>query len=172
MEDLPVDDAPLAAEMQHEPEANDDPQDPLDPSIDEETDAIEAPVADPTADMDDMNDQGAATHHNEDDIDNPPPADADADDDSDILSEVDEAQFEDFDPNAIAITEKPGIIDAEGVALLGKHKRKRQDGEIVKKKKKKRVHRPEQPESREPVEEIPLTAEERMYFHITVSNSH
>lgn len=68
---------------------------------------------------------------------------ADMDDVSDnesILSDVDEAQFEDFDPNQIAIEERPAIaVDEENVKLLGRHKRKRDgeaDGEGGKKKKK------------------------------------
>ena len=76
-----------------------------------------------------------------------PPAanpEADADDDlsdaDSILSDVDEAQFEDFDPNQITIEERPAIaVDEDNVKLLGRHKRKRDadgaDGEGKKKKK-------------------------------------
>ena len=58
-----------------------------------------------------------------------------------ILSDVDEAQFEDFDPNQIAIEERPAIaVDEDNVKLLGRHKRKRDtegvEGEGKKKKKK------------------------------------
>lgn len=74
-----------------------------------------APAANPTADMDDL-------------------SDADS-----ILSDVDEAQFEDFDPNQITIEERPAIaVDEDNVKLLGRHKRKRDgevDGEGKKKKK-------------------------------------
>jgi transcription factor SPN1 len=65
--------------------------------------------------------------------------DAFSDDDS-ALSEVDEAQFEDFDPANIAIEERPAIaVDEETVKLLARHKRKRDgevDGEGAKKKRK------------------------------------
>ncbi|KAL9131744.1 MAG: hypothetical protein Q9217_000419 [Psora testacea] len=58
-----------------------------------------------------------------------------------ILSDVDEAQFEDFDPNQITIEDRPAIVvDEDNVKLLGRHKRKRDtegaDGEGKKKKKK------------------------------------
>lgn len=57
-------------------------------------------------------------------------------DDSDadsILSEIDEAQFDDFDPNQITVDERPAIaIDEDNVKLLGRHKRKPQkDGDYV-----------------------------------------
>lgn len=64
----------------------------------------------------------------------------DISDNESILSDVDEAQFEDFDPNQIAIEERPAIaVDEDNVKLLGRHKRKRDgeaDGEGGKKKKK------------------------------------
>ncbi|BDD59724.1 Transcription factor iws1 [Monascus purpureus] len=52
-------------------------------------------------------------------------------DDESILSEVDEAQFEDFDPENVAIEERPTLdIDEDNLKLIGRHKRKRiQDGE-------------------------------------------
>ena len=76
----------------------------------------DAPASNPGADMDDLSDNDS------------------------ILSDVDEAQFEDFDPNQIAIEERPAIaVDEDNVKLLGRHKRKRDgeaDGEGGKKKKK------------------------------------
>ena len=72
------------------------------------------------------------------------------DDNSDnesILSDVDEAQFEDFDPNQIAIEERPAIaVDEDNVKLLGRHKRKR-DGEADEEgsKKKKKEGKREKP---------------------------
>ena len=75
-----------------------------------------APAANPTADMDELSDNDS------------------------ILSDVDEAQFEDFDPAALDIDERPALdVDEDNVKLLGRHKRKRDgdvDGEGVKKKKK------------------------------------
>ncbi len=74
------------------------------------------PTGNPNADMDDLSDNDS------------------------ILSDVDEAQFEDFDPNQIAIEERPAIaVDEDNVKLLGRHKRKRDgeaDGGAGRKKKK------------------------------------
>lgn len=60
-----------------------------------------------------------------------PTPNADDDDLSDndsILSDVDEAQFEDFDPANVAI-DRPALLVHEGnLKLIGRHKRKR-DGE-------------------------------------------
>ena len=73
-------------------------------------------------------------------MDNPKADIEDVSDNESILSDVDEAQFEDFDPNQIAIEERPAIaVDEDNVKLLGRHKRKRDgevDGEGGKKKKK------------------------------------
>ena len=100
------------------PEAGHDPGDPNQPMY-QDHDAPSAPIADPTADMDD-----------------------DVSDNDSVLSEVDEAQFEDFDPANVAIDDRPQIaVDEDTVKLLGRHKRKRPtdgdvDGEGGKKKKK------------------------------------
>ena len=73
-----------------------------------------------------------------------PGADIDNDlsDNDSLLSDVDEAQFEDFDPNQITIEERPAIaVDEDNVKLIGRHKRRREgdamqvDGEAKKKKK-------------------------------------
>ena len=97
------------------PEAGHDPDDPNQPTEDFQ-DPPAAPISNPRADMDDLSDNES------------------------ILSDVDEAQFEDFDPNQIAIEERPAIaVDEDNVKLLGRHKRKRDaeaDGEGTKKKKK------------------------------------
>ena len=73
-------------------------------------------------------------------ISNPAADPDDLSDDESILSDVDEAQFEDFDPNLIAIEERPAIaVDEDNVKLIGRHKRKRDaaaDTEGGKKKKK------------------------------------
>lgn len=74
-----------------------------------------APAEDPGADMDNLSDNDS------------------------ILSDVDEAQFEDFDPNQIAIEERPAIaVDEDNVKLLGRHKRKRAEGEAEGEKTKKK----------------------------------
>ena len=96
------------------PEGLNDPGDTNAPLYQDE-DPPAAPVADPTADMDDISDNDS------------------------VLSEVDEAQFEDFDPTNIAIEDRPAIaVDEDTVKLLGRHKRKRDadDGDVVKKKRK------------------------------------
>jgi len=97
------------------PEALNDPTDPNDPDR-QDADPPSAPIGDPTRDMD-----------------------ADSDNES-ILSDIDEAQFEDFDPANISIEDRPAIaVDEDNVRLLGRHKRKREDGgegEVTKKKKK------------------------------------
>ncbi|OJJ49848.1 hypothetical protein ASPZODRAFT_128393 [Penicilliopsis zonata CBS 506.65] len=56
---------------------------------------------------------------------------AEPSDDESLLSEVDEAQFEDFDPENVDIEDRPQLaIDEENLKLIGRHKRKRlEDGE-------------------------------------------
>ncbi|KAL8688091.1 MAG: hypothetical protein Q9218_005908 [Villophora microphyllina] len=112
MEDLsPTSDSPPLSPL---PEGLNDPGDTNAPLYQDEDPPV-APVADPTADMDDLSDNDS------------------------VLSEVDEAQFEDFDPTNIAIEDRPAIaVDEDNVKLLGRHKRKRdgEDGEAPKKKKK------------------------------------
>ncbi|KAJ9297314.1 hypothetical protein DTO271G3_4607 [Paecilomyces variotii] len=65
-------------------------------------------------------------------------------DDESVLSEVDEAQFEDFDPDNVAIEERPALaIDEENLKLIGRHKRKRdgEEGERPKRKEGRRKKR-------------------------------
>lgn len=69
--------------------------------------------------LDDLNDEGG------DGV-----ADAGLSDDESVLSEVDEAQFEDFNPDDVDIEDRPALdVDAENLKLIGRHKRKRRDGE-------------------------------------------
>ncbi len=61
-------------------------------------------------------------------------------DDESVLSEVDEAQFEDFDAANIAIDDRPALeADEDNLKLIGRHKRKRpaegEDGARKKKRK-------------------------------------
>lgn len=52
----------------------------------------------------------------------------DISDDESILSEVDEAQFEDFNPENVDVEDRPQLaIDEENLKLIGRHKRKRTD---------------------------------------------
>ena len=72
--------------------------------------------------------------------------DDDLSDNDSILSDVDEAQFEDFDPNQITIEERPAIaVDEDNVKLLGRHKRKRDEGDGEGRKKKKKEGKREKP---------------------------
>ncbi|KAL1862406.1 Transcription factor iws1 [Paecilomyces lecythidis] len=69
---------------------------------------------------------------------------ADLSDDESVLSEVDEAQFEDFDPENVAIDDRPALaIDEENLKLIGRHKRKRdgEDGERPKRREGRRKKR-------------------------------
>lgn len=105
------------------PEAGNDPEEPGYPTYQDE-DPPAAPIGNPTA--------------------NP----EDDDDNESVLSDIDEAQFEDFDPANIAIEDRPAIaVDEDNVRLLGRHKRKRDDGEddAEGKKKKKREGRRDKP---------------------------
>lgn len=120
-----------------------DPQDRLRPEIEEENSAPTPPLADPYQDPDatevqpDVDAIGLDADAEQNDA-----APAPDSDDESVLSEIDEAQFEDFDPAAIAIEERPVPIDDTNVGLLGKHKRKRLEGEEPEKSKKKKLKKP------------------------------
>lgn len=58
---------------------------------------------------------------------------ANSDHDSEVLSEVDEDQFEDYDPETANIEDRPVDIDEDVARTLKASKRKRADGETVKK---------------------------------------
>lgn len=65
---------------------------------------------------------------------------ADLSDDDSVLSDVDAAQFDDFDLANVAIDDRPALaIDEENLKLVGRHKRRRteedDDGQRKKKKK-------------------------------------
>ncbi|GAM83609.1 hypothetical protein ANO11243_015970 [Dothideomycetidae sp. 11243] len=128
MEDLEGVDSPPVSNGDL-PEANNDPKDPLRPEVEEEDAAKTPPVAAPTMDMEKDSDENEAD-----------PLGGFDDDSDDALSEIDDAQFADFDPDAIAIDERR-VVDASDVALLGKHKRKRDEGEGEPKKKRKEGRR-------------------------------
>jgi transcription factor SPN1 len=101
------------------PQALDDPADPLNPDIEEENEP-DAPISAPTQDVE-------ATE-NKDDLS----------DDESVLSDIDEAQFGEFDADAVAIEERPIAVDENNIALIGTHKRKRAEGEEGEGRKKKR----------------------------------
>lgn len=130
MEDLPIDGVSVSSTTL--PEAGHDAQDPLRPESEEENSAATPPSNEPHQDIKLAEDKLELS-----------------DDDSD-LSDIDEAQFEDFDPNAIAI-DRPVAVDESNVGLIGVHKRKRaDDGDALKKKKKKEGKR-EKPKKRRQV---------------------
>lgn len=134
MEDLPsAEGSPVQSPL---PEALNDENDPLRPEIDEEDATRTPPIGAPEEDMELAEDKDELS-----------------DDDSD-LSEIDEAQFDDFDPNAVAIEERPVAVDENNIGLIGVHKRKRTEGEEEERKKKKREGRREKPKkSRKPRED-------------------
>ncbi|KAK2745280.1 Transcription factor iws1 [Myotisia sp. PD_48] len=69
---------------------------------------------------------------------------ADLSDDESVLSDVDEAQFENFDPENLAIEDRPALaIDEENLKLVGRHKRRRTEEEESQRKKKKKEGRRE-----------------------------
>lgn len=81
---------------------------------------------------------------------------ADLSDNDSVLSDVDEAQFEDFDPANIAIDERPIAVDEQNVKLLGRHKRKRDgevDGEKPKKKKEGKREKPKKSRKKRDVDD-------------------
>lgn len=86
-------------------------------------------LTDPTAEAkeltEDVDDElHAADDDDEDDDDK-------LSDDESILSEVDEAQFDNFDPENVDVEDRPQLaIDEDNLKLIGRHKRKRtEDGE-------------------------------------------
>lgn len=82
----------------------------------------EPPAANPTLDMDDEDNAGGALSDLESD-----------------LSEVDEAEFADFDPTAVALEDRPQVdIDEDVVKTLKASKKKRTDGAPKKPKEGKR----------------------------------
>lgn len=105
---------------------------------------------DPTRPLQDLQDPPAVP-------DGPPTADMDDFSENDsVLSDVDEAQFEDFDPNQIAIEERPAIaVDEDNVKLLGRHKRKHGevDGEAKKKRKEGKREKPKKVRKRQDSDE-------------------
>jgi transcription factor SPN1 len=156
MEDLEQPEIPTINSFGDEPQANNDPNDPLRPDIEEEDNAGGTPpMADPHADTETREDamptRGAGEGVDEE-ADARKPAHADEravndDDDNDDeseLEELDEQEFADFDATALNIPDKPIEVDESNVALLGVHKRKRtaeEEAERERKKKKKEKKR-------------------------------
>lgn len=135
MEDVqtPPEDAPVQTPVL--PEGNADPEDPLNPEVEEENNP-DAPIGYAQEDVE-------LTGENEIDKDG-----LDDGDNESELSDVDEAQFEDFDPANIAIEDRPVDVDASNVNQLKAGKRKRDDGDDAPKKKKKEGRRDKPKKSR------------------------
>ena len=166
MEDLEGAPGSPALQYGEEPQGLNDPGDPLNPGIEEEA-RPNAPLGDPTADVDAFEDEEApetvqqieyAELEDEDAAAGPPtPGGSDKDDDDDDLDEeselddLDETQFQDFDPSALNIPSKPVAVDESNVGQIGVHKRKRteeEERERERQKKKKKEGRREKPKRR------------------------
>ena len=163
MEDLTGAPGSPALQSDEEPQSLNDPRDPLNPGIEEE-DRPNAPLGDPTADVDAFEDEEAPetveAMENAAEEDAATPGDSnDSDDDESELEELDETQFQDFDPSALNIPSKPVAVDESNVGLLGVHKRKRteeeeRERERKKKKKESRREKPKRRKNRDGSEEF------------------
>jgi len=136
MEDLEVPGGSPVQQNPPEPEGNNDAGDILKPEIEEEHTRT-PPLAEPT---DDLDAHDEAPEAGDDDDDAEPNNDGDSD-----LDELDEAQFDNFDPESatVNVPDQPVAVDDSNVALLGVHKRKRVEGEDGERKKKKKEGRRE-----------------------------
>jgi transcription factor SPN1 len=132
-----------------QPEAGNDPEDPLRPEIDEENSTANPTIAAPYQDMEVTEDKEEMP--DDDDI-----QEAGLSDNESVLSDaldddqLDE-QFGEFDASNIAIEERPAqAIDEDTVKQIGVHKRKRTAGEGDEpKKKKKRADKPRRKKNRD-----------------------
>lgn len=127
-----------------EPQGNNDAGDNLNPDVEEENGGRTPPLGNPELDPETIGDEeapetAAVVAEEEDE------GRADLDGDESELEDLDEGQFEDFDPTALNIPDKPIPVDADNVGLLGKHKRKRTEEEENERKKKKKEGRREKP---------------------------
>jgi transcription factor SPN1 len=138
MEDLEVPNGSPVHQNPPEPEGNNDAGDILNPDIEEEHTRT-PPLADPTDDLD-AHDSAPEAGNDDDEEEAEPNNDADSD-----LDELDEAQFDNFDPESatVNVPDQPVAVDDSNVGLLGVHKRKRAEGEDGERKKKKKEGRRE-----------------------------
>lgn len=128
------------------PEAGNDPGDPLRPEIDEENSTPNPPITAPDQDMEVTEDDPKIDMPDQNDLE-----EAGLSDNESALSDVDEAQFDEFEIGDIAVEERPAqIIDETNANLIGVHKRKRAEGEgEAPKKKKRRADRPRRKKARD-----------------------
>ena len=146
MEDLEAAPGSPAQDNVDEPQGNNDPGDPLSADIEEENaggGGRTPPLADPAADTqaydDDEAPETTATMRDQEDE-----VASDHDNDSE-LEELDEKEFEDFDPSAVNLN-IPVPVDADNVGMIGVHKRKRtEEEERERKSKRKKEGRREKP---------------------------
>lgn len=91
---------------------------------DKEGENFNNPTAEAKELTEDVDDELHAADDDEDDDDK-------LSDDESLLSEVDEAQFDNFDPENVDVEDRPQLaIDEDNLKLIGRHKRKRtEDGE-------------------------------------------
>ena len=153
MEDLEAAPGSPALQNNQEPEGLDDPGDPLQPGMEEE-DRPNAPLGDPTADVDAFEDEEApqtvaAMNEQEEAEERGDRASVHDSGEESELEELDEEQFDDFDPSNLNIPDKPIQVDDSNVGLLGVHKRKRTEEEQEEARKKKRKERRREKPKRE-----------------------
>lgn len=181
MEDLEQPAGSPSLDAGHEPQGNNDPGDNLRPEIEEENGgAVTPPMADPMADMETRDDDehpltadtnganGSGEGEDEGDDENANNTGAAVDDDDDLeseLEELDEKEFENFDPSALNLPDQPLAVDESNVALLGVHKRKRtaeEEAERERKKKRKEKKRDKPKRSRKGGDEDDFEGGEEM----------
>lgn len=126
-----------------EPQGLNDPRDTQNANYEEEH-SPDAPIAEPTADVDTFEDD-EAPETVEKMNDGAEKAAADDSDNESELEELDETQFQDFDAAALNI---PVAVDESNVGRLGVHKRKRTEEEERERKKKKKEGKREKPKRR------------------------
>lgn len=145
MEDVEAAPGSPALQDGEEPQGNNDPHDPLNPGVEEE-DRPNAPLGDPTADVDTFEDEEAPeTVETMNEAEDQDAAGLDDDDQESELEELDDEQFQDFDPANVQIPQKPIDVDESNVGRIGVHKRKRTEEEERERKKKKKEGRREKP---------------------------
>ncbi|KAF2085782.1 hypothetical protein K490DRAFT_6199, partial [Saccharata proteae CBS 121410] len=101
------------------PEALNDPGEPVQPDIDEENATPNPPLAAPEQDMEATETAPGTVQDDKGDV-----SDAES-----VLSEVDEAQFDNFNPEDVDIVDRPAPLDDTALGQIGVHKRKRTEGE-------------------------------------------
>ncbi|OJJ73691.1 hypothetical protein ASPBRDRAFT_41391 [Aspergillus brasiliensis CBS 101740] len=134
-----------AAEVDEQQQQQEAPPTPGGDAVSDEEPAKEPEVeAEPeTAEQQQEQGEEEAAQDNGGDNDDDDDEDKISDDES-ILSEVDEAQFEDFDPENVDIEDRPQLaIDEDNLKLIGRHKRKRTEGGDEERSKRKREGRRE-----------------------------